>query len=123
VSNSLTLSKTKIQSKKKKKRSLSLTLIVFSTIGMVLILVAILAPWIAPHDPNVGVLDNRLKPPFWQDGGSTEFLLGTDTLGRDILSRIFGARTAALSLCPGSRYCRKSGTFTGNYFRIYRWLG
>jgi peptide/nickel transport system permease protein len=58
-----------------------------------------LAPWIAPHDPNVGVLDNRLKPPFWQDGGSAEFPLGTDTLGRDILSRIiFGARTT-LSVC------------------------
>jgi peptide/nickel transport system permease protein len=58
-----------------------------------------MAPWIAPHTPNIGILDNRLLPPFWQKGGTTEFLLGTDTLGRDILSRIlYGARTT-LSVC------------------------
>lgn len=62
-------------------------------------LTAILAPWIAPYNPNVGKLDDRLLPPFWQKGGSTDFLLGTDTLGRDILSRIiYGARTT-LSIC------------------------
>lgn len=82
-----------------RKIRLSPTVIIFSFIGLVLILMAILAPWIAPHNPNVGELDNRLKPPFWQMGGNKDFPLGTDTLGRDILSRIiYGARTT-LSVC------------------------
>jgi len=58
-------------------------------------LVAIFADLIAPHDPQVGVLGARFKPPVWQAGGSTEYLLGTDHLGRDVLSRlIFGARVS-----------------------------
>ena len=58
-------------------------------------LVAIFADFIAPHDPQVGILGARFKPPFWQTGGSTEYLLGTDHLGRDVLSRlIFGARVS-----------------------------
>jgi peptide/nickel transport system permease protein len=58
-------------------------------------LVATFADFIAPHDPQVGVLGARFKPPFWQTGGSTEYLLGTDHLGRDVLSRlIFGARVS-----------------------------
>jgi peptide/nickel transport system permease protein len=58
-------------------------------------LVAIFADFIAPHDPQVGVLGSRFKPPFWQTGGSAEYLLGTDHLGRDVLSRlIFGARVS-----------------------------
>jgi peptide/nickel transport system permease protein len=58
-------------------------------------LVAIFADFIAPHDPQVGILGARFKPPFWQAGGSTEYLLGTDHLGRDVLSRlIFGARVS-----------------------------
>ena len=56
---------------------------------------AIFADFIAPHDPQVGILGARFKPPFWQAGGSTEYLLGTDHLGRDVLSRlIFGARVS-----------------------------
>ncbi len=78
---------------------ISPTAIIFSVVGLILILMAVLAPWITPYKPNVGSLDNRLLPPFWQKGGSTNFLLGTDTLGRDILSRIiFGARTT-LAVC------------------------
>jgi peptide/nickel transport system permease protein len=62
---------------------------------MFVTLVAILADFIAPHDPQVGVLGSRFRPPFWQAGGSTEYLLGTDHLGRDVLSRlIFGARVS-----------------------------
>ncbi len=84
---------------KKKKIRLSPTVVIFCTIGLILILMAILAPWIGLHNPNVGILDDRLKPPFWQSGGSLEFPLGTDTLGRDILTRmIYGARTT-LSVC------------------------
>src|SRR6516164_6174592 len=55
--------------------------------------VAIFANVLAPHNPEIGSLTARFKPPFWQTGGSTKYLLGTDQLGRDVLSRlIFGAR-------------------------------
>jgi peptide/nickel transport system permease protein len=54
----------------------------------ILLLMAAFAPWIAPHDPFVQNLGNRLKPP-----GTPGYLLGTDDFGRDILSRIIhGAR-------------------------------
>jgi len=57
--------------------------------------VAIFANVLAPHNPEVGSLAARFKPPFWVSGGSTEYLLGTDQLGRDVLSRlIFGARVS-----------------------------
>ena len=60
-----------------------------------LVLVAIFADLIAPHDPQIGQLGHRFRPPFWQTGGSAEYLLGTDHLGRDVLSRlIFGARVS-----------------------------
>lgn len=56
-------------------------------------LVAISADFIAPHPPDEQYRDHFLVPPFWETGGSSEFLLGTDAVGRDILSRVmFGAR-------------------------------
>jgi peptide/nickel transport system permease protein len=65
-------------------------------VGIVL-LVAILAPWITPHDPFLQNLDNRLSVPFWMEGSKPEHLLGTDGLGRDYLSRlIYGARISML---------------------------
>ena len=60
------------------------------------VLVALLAPVIAPHGPSVPNLLQRLTPPAWISGDAT-FLLGTDHLGRDILSRIlYGTRIALL---------------------------
>jgi len=60
-----------------------------------LVIPAIFAPIVAPHEPFQGSLSNRLMPPVWQDGGTTEHLLGTDKLGRDMLSRIiYGARVS-----------------------------
>src|SRR6266404_7620871 len=57
--------------------------------------VAVFANQLAPHNPEIGSLTARFKPPFWVKGGSTQFLLGTDQLGRDVLSRlIFGARVS-----------------------------
>ncbi len=57
--------------------------------------VAIFAELLAPHDPEVGKLVARFHPPAWQAGGSMDHLLGTDHLGRDVLSRlIFGARVS-----------------------------
>jgi peptide/nickel transport system permease protein len=69
----------------------------FIPIGIlvVLALVAIFADVIAPHNPEIGVLGERFKPPAWSVGGSDKYLLGTDHLGRDVLSRlIFGARVS-----------------------------
>ena len=61
----------------------------------VIAFVAIFANQLAPHNPEVGSLTARFKPPFWLKGGTTEYLLGTDQLGRDVLSRlIFGARVS-----------------------------
>jgi peptide/nickel transport system permease protein len=58
-------------------------------------LVAVFADLIAPYNPEIGTLGARFKPPFWQAGGSEAHLLGTDHLGRDVLSRlIFGARVS-----------------------------
>ncbi len=58
-------------------------------------LVAIFANLLAPHNPEIGSLTARFRPPVWQAGGSSEYLLGTDQLGRDVLSRlIFGARVS-----------------------------
>ena len=51
------------------------------------------ANWIAPHNPERGDIRARNVPPAWMEGGSTKYLLGSDHLGRDVLSRvIFGAR-------------------------------
>ncbi len=64
-----------------------------------MVLAAVLAPWLAPHDPLMQYRDHMLQPPAWQDGGSLAYLLGTDEAGRDILSRLMhGAR---LSLVIG----------------------
>ena len=61
----------------------------------VIALVAIFANVIAPYNPEIGVLGDRFRPPAWQTGGSEAHLLGTDHVGRDVLSRlIFGARVS-----------------------------
>ncbi|AKI01867.1 ABC-type dipeptide/oligopeptide/nickel transport system, permease component [Hoeflea sp. IMCC20628] len=55
---------------------------------LLLVLIAIFAPLLAPHDPFLQSLSDRLKPPFWQEGTSPGHWLGTDQLGRDYLSRL-----------------------------------
>lgn len=60
---------------------------------VLMVLVAVLAPLLAPHDPYAQDLTRRLLPPFWIEGTDPAHLLGTDHLGRDYLSRlIYGAR-------------------------------
>tara|TARA_B100000745_G_scaffold298150_1_gene246272 strand:+ start:2290 stop:3192 length:903 start_codon:yes stop_codon:yes gene_type:complete len=59
----------------------------------VFVITGVIAPLIAPHDPERGDIRARMVPPVWMEGGTTEYLLGTDHLGRDMLSRvIYGAR-------------------------------
>jgi dipeptide transport system permease protein len=89
-----------------------------------LLLVALFAPVIAPYAPDQTNNAVFLKPPFWQEGGSTAYLLGTDAIGRDILSRlIYGARLSlvigiavvALSVVVGTALGLTAGYFRGVY--------
>ncbi len=73
-------------------------------------LLAILAPWVAPHSPIEQYREHFLQAPVWSAGGTSQFLFGTDELGRDLLSRlIHGARlsllvglvSVVLALIPG----------------------
>ncbi|SMC26552.1 dipeptide transport system permease protein [Andreprevotia lacus DSM 23236] len=77
---------------------------------VLLVLAALLAPWIAPHAPAEQYRDALLSPPPWAGGNAWRFVLGTDEVGRDILSRLLhGARlslmigftSVLLSLIPG----------------------
>jgi dipeptide transport system permease protein len=65
---------------------------------VVLMLVALFAPWIAPHAPNETNSAVFLLPPAWQQGGSASYLLGTDAIGRDILSRLMHGARLSLSI-------------------------
>ncbi|WP_329469215.1 ABC transporter permease [Streptomyces sp. NBC_01723] len=79
-----------------------------------LLLAALFAPLIAPYDPNAQNLLLRLRPPAWQDGGSGAHLLGTDQLGRDMLSRvIFGARVSLLVGAGAALLAGVIGTVVG----------
>jgi dipeptide transport system permease protein len=97
-----------------------------AVIGLVffifLVLLAIFAPLIAPHDPMQQYRDAVLVPPVWQDGGRADFLLGTDAVGRDMLSRlVYGTRfslfigviVTALSLVVGVVFGVIAGYFRG----------
>ena len=86
-----------------------------------LVVCAVFAPLLAPHDPTVGELTDRNIPPAWYPQGSSEHLLGTDALGRDVLSRIiYGTRisllVAAIVLSAGA----VGGTLLG---LLAGWLG
>ncbi len=67
-----------------------------AALAMALIVaVTILAPWIAPHDPIAVDIRHRLVPPAWMTRGTADHLLGTDQVGRDLLSRvIYGGRVS-----------------------------
>jgi peptide/nickel transport system permease protein/dipeptide transport system permease protein len=63
----------------------------------IFVFLAVFAPLIAPHDPVENSLYDQLKPPMWEEGGSKKNILGTDDLGRDMLSRlIYGARVSLM---------------------------
>ena len=67
------------------------------TVLLLIVIMALLAPYIAPHDPYKQSLSNRLTGPIWHDGGTWDHPLGTDNLGRDYLSRVmYGARISLL---------------------------
>ncbi len=62
---------------------------------LVIVASAVLAPWVSTHDPLAVNIRHRLAPPAWMEGGSVQHLLGTDQVGRDLLSRmIYGGRVS-----------------------------
>ena len=66
-----------------------------AAVVVLFVLMAVFAPWVAPHDPNETDLFRRLQPPGWLPGGEWSYFLGCDALGRDILSRIiYGTRVS-----------------------------
>ena len=66
-----------------------------ATIVGIVVIAALIGPALVPHDPFAQDLLKRLVPPVWMEGSDPGFLLGTDDLGRDVLSRlIFGSRIA-----------------------------
>ncbi len=67
---------------------------------ILMVLIAIFAGVLAPHAPDEQFREFLLVPPVWQDGGSWQFILGTDDIGRDLLSRLmYGARLSLLVGC------------------------
>ena len=86
-----------------------------------LALAALLAPWISPQDPLAQDLFTSRLPPFWMDGAEPGYWLGSDSLGRDVLSRIlYGARVAlAVALIAGTATCLIGATLgiIAGYFR------
>ncbi|AIU90255.1 dipeptide ABC transporter permease DppC [Pectobacterium odoriferum] len=75
-----------------------------AVVGMVyvvlMLIIAIGANVLAPHAPAEQFRDALLRPPVWQEGGSWQFILGTDDVGRDVLSRLmYGARLSLLVGC------------------------
>lgn len=81
---------------------------------MLVLVAAIGGETLTPHDPNGLNLGAAFKPPFWQTGGTYEYLLGTDNLGRDILSRIIaGARVSAIVALYAIVFSGAIGTMLG----------
>jgi peptide/nickel transport system permease protein len=78
--------------------TLQLNFVIPVAILSLLVLTAIFAPLLAPYSPIATALKDRLRPPFFADGGSTAHILGTDLLGRDILSRVIYGTRISLSV-------------------------
>ncbi|MFD9024092.1 ABC transporter permease [Streptomyces parvulus] len=79
-----------------------------------LLFAALFAPLVVPYDPNAQNLLLRLRPPAWQDGGSGAHLLGTDQLGRDMLSRVVhGSRVSLLVGAGAALLAGVIGTVVG----------
>ena len=88
----------------------------------VFIFCGVFAPYLSPHDPLETALYDQLKPPVWHQGGTWKNILGTDDLGRDILSRlIYGARVSlavavvsvGLAFCFGTLFGCIAGYYKG----------
>ena len=85
---------------------------------------SLLAPLIAPHDPIEQYREAMLTPPVWAEGGSTRFLLGTDELGRDMLSRLLHGGRVSLGIgLSAGLVSRVAGVLLGLLAAFFdRWL-
>lgn len=106
-------------------------IMVGGTVIALMVLVALLAPVLAPHDPYAQSLIRRLRPPVWMDGGSWAHPLGTDHLGRDYLSRlmygaqislVIGTCTALISGVLGTALGVIAGYFGGRIDALITFL-
>jgi peptide/nickel transport system permease protein len=94
-------------------------------LGLVIVLLmvvcAVFAPLLAPHNPTTQTLELKLQPPAWMAGGTSQYILGTDHLGRDILSRlIYGARVSLIVSLSAALISGSIGTFLGLIAGYYR---
>ena len=105
--------------------------IIGGTVVVLVLILAVFAPVIAPSDPYAQTLTNRLLPPIWHEKGSWSHPFGTDALGRDYFSRvIFGARislmigffAAAVSAVVGSALGMVGGYFGGKTDAVVMYL-
>ena len=94
--------------------------IIGGVVTLLVILIAVFGPLVMPHDPVQGYMLDRLKPPIWL-GGSSKYLLGTDPLGRDELSRlVLGARVSLEAGASGTLIAAIIGVTLGvlsGYFK------
>jgi peptide/nickel transport system permease protein len=102
-----------------------------AVIIVVVFLTSVFAPWVAPRDPLAVDLARRLQPPVWMDRGTWAYPLGTDEMGRDILSRlIYGSRISTavglsavtISASIGVLLGLLSGFYGGLTERLILWL-
>ncbi len=100
-----------------------LALIGAAMLAVVLVL-ALCAPLLAPHDPTRQNLVKTLMPPMWAAGGSPEFPLGTDHFGRDILSRVlYGANASFQAAGFAAVFALLLGVAVGLFAGFYRgWI-
>ncbi|MBT4233766.1 MAG: ABC transporter permease [Marinovum sp.] len=88
--------------------------VIGGAILILVILAALFAPLLAQHGPFQQSLADRLQPPFWMRGGSADYILGTDHLGRDYFSRLlYGARVSLLIGFTTALISGTIGTFLG----------
>lgn len=92
----------------------------FATVGFLIVLafvlLAIIGPYISAKNPETMNLSKRLSPPVWMEGGGWQYPLGTDMLGRDILSRIIcGTRNTIITALSSSLIALTIGVFLGMF--------
>ena len=98
----------------RRSRGIDWTLTISGIMVGIVVLITVLGPWMAPYDPNWIDSVNRLMPPFWMEGGSMAHPLGTDGVGRDLLSRIIVAfRTSLIISLAGVLLAVTIGSLIG----------
>ncbi|MEJ2096633.1 MAG: ABC transporter permease [Deltaproteobacteria bacterium] len=97
------------------------TAIIGMLIVILFIFAAIFAPYLSPHNPVETSLYDQIKPPAWHENGTREYILGTDDLGRDILSRlIYGARVSLVVSVVSVGLAFFFGTLFGSIAGYYK---